>query len=143
MKWLSTLLALAYVICPYDVFPDFFIGLGWIDDLAILGLLWWYFYVYRKRRYEKERQHEWRKGSSARQKQDNFSEKKANGPPKTPHSVLGVGRNASPDEIKRAFRRLANQYHPDKVQHLGGEFKELAERRFKEIQKAYRELSAK
>lgn len=126
MKWLSTLLALAYVICPYDVFPDFFIGLGWIDDLIILGLLWWYFYVYRKRRYEKEREHERRNGSS-----------------KTPHSVLGVGRNASPDEIKRAFRRLANQYHPDKVQHLGGEFKELAERRFKEIQKAYRELSAK
>jgi preprotein translocase subunit Sec63 len=126
MKWLSTLLALAYVICPYDVFPDFFIGLGWIDDLAILGLLWWYFYVYRKRRSQKEKQHERRDGASI-----------------TPHSVLGVDRNASPDEIKQAFRRLANQYHPDKVQHLGREFKELAEKRFKEIQKAYRELSAK
>jgi DnaJ like chaperone protein len=31
-------------------------------------------------------------------------------------------------------------YHPDKVIHLGEEFRELAENRFKEIQKAYQEL---
>ena len=43
--------------------------------------------------------------------------------------------------FKKVYRQLANKYHPDKVQHLGEEFKELAENRFKEIQTAYRELT--
>ena len=51
-----------------------------------------------------------------------------------------VSRSASPDEIKSAYRRLAAKYHPDKVVHLGEEFRELAEQRFKKIQQAYREL---
>jgi len=57
--------------------------------------------------------------------------------------VLGVGRDASPEQIKQAYRQLANQYHPDKVIHLGEEFRELAERRFKEIQEAYKTLIPK
>ncbi|MBW2144864.1 MAG: DnaJ domain-containing protein, partial [Deltaproteobacteria bacterium] len=43
---------------------------------------------------------------------------------------------------KKAYRRLAGKYHPDRVNHLGEEFKELAERRFKEIQDAYQDLMA-
>ena len=54
--------------------------------------------------------------------------------------MLGVASNASPEEIKAAYRDLANRYHPDKVSHLGEEFQKLAESRFKEIQAAYREL---
>jgi DnaJ-class molecular chaperone len=45
-----------------------------------------------------------------------------------PYQTLGVDRNASPDEIKRAYRRLASQHHPDK----GGD-----KARFQEIQGAY------
>jgi molecular chaperone DnaJ len=51
------------------------------------------------------------------------------------YDVLGVGRDASPDEIKRAFRRLAMQYHPDRNSEPG------AEARFKEINEAYEVLS--
>jgi DnaJ-class molecular chaperone len=54
--------------------------------------------------------------------------------------VLGISRSASPDEIKGAYRELANRYHPDKVAHLGEEFQQMAEERFKEIQEAYQEL---
>jgi len=54
-----------------------------------------------------------------------------------------VSESASLDEIKAAYRRLAGQYHPDKVLHLGEEFRVLAEAKFKEIQRAYDELSAK
>jgi DnaJ-class molecular chaperone len=57
--------------------------------------------------------------------------------------VLGVGRNATSEQIKQAYRQLANQYHPDKVIHLGEEFRELAEKRFKEIQEAYQKLIPK
>jgi DnaJ-domain-containing protein 1 len=143
MRWLITALAVVYVICPYDVFPDFFIGVGWIDDLIILGIMGWYFYIYRKRRYGFERHSDRGDGPYASERGENFSGKWTSGSRKTPHSVLGVGNDASPDEIRRAYRRLANQYHPDKVQHLGEEFRLLAERRFREIQEAYQELATK
>jgi DnaJ-class molecular chaperone len=59
------------------------------------------------------------------------------------YMVLNVPRNASPEEIKTAYRKLVNKYHPDKVFHLGEEFRELAENRFKEIEEAYRKLMPK
>ncbi|MDE3074093.1 MAG: molecular chaperone DnaJ [Chloroflexota bacterium] len=51
------------------------------------------------------------------------------------YEVLGVARNASDDEIKKAFRRLARQYHPDVNKSKD------AEARFKEINEAYEVLS--
>src|SRR4051794_41814163 len=52
------------------------------------------------------------------------------------YSVLGVDRKASADEIKKAYRKLARQYHPDR--NLGDK---QAEERFKEVQAAYDTLS--
>src|SRR4051795_5859423 len=49
-----------------------------------------------------------------------------------PYSVLGVDRKASADEIKKAYRNLARQYHPDRNPDDA-----KAEERFKEIQSAY------
>src|SRR4051794_41893975 len=49
-----------------------------------------------------------------------------------PYSVLGVDRKASADEIKKAYRKLARQYHPDR-----NPDDPSAEERFKEIQAAY------
>jgi molecular chaperone DnaJ len=51
------------------------------------------------------------------------------------YDVLGVGRNASEDEIRAAFRKLARQYHPDVNKDQG------AEEKFKEINEAYGVLS--
>jgi len=51
------------------------------------------------------------------------------------YEVLGVGRDAGEDDIRRAFRRLARQYHPDVNKDEG------AEARFKEINEAYEVLS--
>jgi uncharacterized membrane protein YkvA (DUF1232 family) len=42
-KTLIGILALLYIISPYDVIPDFIIPVGWLDDLGILGLLIYYF----------------------------------------------------------------------------------------------------
>jgi len=55
---------------------------------------------------------------------------------KDPYEILGVSRNASQEEIKRAYRRLAKEHHPDRNPHN----REAAEQRFKEIQAAYEVL---
>ncbi len=135
MKFLLSLLGLAYAFCPYDLFPDFFLGVGWIDDIALLGLIWWFFFRKKNVNYMNNQ-------DGAR---ESFYEANKEGPSesKDPYDILGVRRNASPEEIKSAYKSLANQYHPDKVLHLGEEFRELAETKFKEIQKAYNELKPK
>jgi molecular chaperone DnaJ len=51
------------------------------------------------------------------------------------YDILGVKKNASEDDIKKAFRKLAQQYHPDKA---GGD-----EKKFKEVSEAYSILSDK
>ena len=53
------------------------------------------------------------------------------------YEVLGVSGSASSDEIKKAYRKLSMQYHPDKVRHLGEEFQRVAEEKMKDINSAY------
>jgi molecular chaperone DnaJ len=55
---------------------------------------------------------------------------------KDPYQTLGVDRKASDEEIKKAYRKLARQYHPDR--NAGDK---AAEERFKEVQEAYSILS--
>ncbi|WP_281916120.1 molecular chaperone DnaJ [Caldimonas thermodepolymerans] len=54
------------------------------------------------------------------------------------YEVLGVAKNASEDEIKKAYRKLAMKYHPDRNQ---GEKAKEAEEKFKEVKEAYEMLS--
>lgn len=51
--------------------------------------------------------------------------------------VLELTEGASQDEIKKAYRRMAMKYHPDKVSVLGDEEKKKAEEKFKDVKQAY------
>ncbi len=53
------------------------------------------------------------------------------------YTILNINRNSSVDEIKKAYKEEIRKYHPDKVEHLGDEFKEIAEKKTKDINKAY------
>ena len=57
------------------------------------------------------------------------------------YDLLGVSPQATSEEIKRAFRHEISRYHPDKVQHLGCEFQELAADRAADLTSAYRVLT--
>src|SRR3989344_1859280 len=54
------------------------------------------------------------------------------------YDILGVSKSASADELKKAYRKQALEWHPDR--HAGSD-KEAAEKRFKEINEAYQVLS--
>jgi hypothetical protein len=60
---------------------------------------------------------------------------------KSLYELLDVPRTAPADEIKRAFRREIARYHPDKVQHLGREFQEIAAAKAADLTQAYRTLT--
>ena len=55
-----------------------------------------------------------------------------------PYSLLGVDRNASDEEVKKAYRRLSRKYHPDA--NINNPHKDEAEARFKEVQQAYQQI---
>lgn len=58
---------------------------------------------------------------------------------KDPYEVLGVSRDASPEEIKKAYRKLAKKYHPDN--YVNNPLADLASEKFKEINDAYEQIS--
>jgi hypothetical protein len=148
-KIILIILALAYTINPYDLFPDLMLGWGWLDDLIILGLLWRYLAFRKKKPFNYQNYFRQRQAGFDGDFKRSFFDEQSTGPRSQdaenkaaldPHDVLGIAKGASLAEIKQAYRQLANKYHPDKVEYLGEEFKELADRRFKEIHSAYQEL---
>ena len=58
-----------------------------------------------------------------------------------PYQVLGVGRSASDDEIKKAYRNLSRKYHPDA--NINNPNKDQAEEKFKQVQQAYDQIAQK
>ena len=57
-----------------------------------------------------------------------------------PYTVLEIGRDASDAEVKKAYRRLALKFHPDKVRDMGEAYAKQTETRFLEVQEAYENL---
>ena len=55
-----------------------------------------------------------------------------------PYEVLGVSRNASDDEIKKAYRTLSRKYHPDA--NVNNPNAAQAEEKFKQVQAAYDQI---
>jgi hypothetical protein len=144
-KILPLLLVAIYVLSPVDLVPDFLVGLGWIDDLILVGFLIWFLsgrsiplfgrFGSPFGRDQREDQRTSRRTSYSSTRQNS-----GNGTTDDPHVILGVRPGATAEEIREAYRVAALKYHPDKVTHLGKEFQELAHRRFLAIQEAYERL---
>ena len=143
IKIIFTAIGAAYFFAPVDIIPDF-LGLpGRIDDLAVIIYLVW--------RYRKMRQPEWTQQSSSNEstsqrkssENSNSSTRVDSGRFKSspdPYSVLGLSKGVNRDKITQSYRELIKKYHPDRVNHLGDEFKKIAHEKTIEIQKAYDEI---
>ncbi len=145
MRILIYIIVILYVISGFDIIPEWVVGpIGVIDDIIVLGALYWYF-IYRPAKIRAKSQRAYyQEGEGRRRESYQENQKRAQTDKRfsksNPYEVLGVRRQASIDDIKSAYRKLAAKYHPDKVVHLGDEFRTLAEQKFKEIQEAYQEL---
>ena len=127
MSWSAAiavaLALLLYLRSPVDLVPDRVGGIGLLDDLVVL--LWGVWWI--RRRLARGRPQPETRDAAARAPWD-------------PHAVLGVERDASAEQITRAYRERMRSYHPDHVAHLGEELRELAHRKALEIQRAYEEI---
>jgi len=56
------------------------------------------------------------------------------------YEVLEIEKSATDSEVKKAYRKMASKYHPDKVAHLGEDLKNLAEEKFKSVNDAYQSV---
>jgi DnaJ like chaperone protein len=56
------------------------------------------------------------------------------------YKILEIEAAATNDEVKKAYRRMAMKYHPDKVSHLGEEFRKSADEKFKSVNEAYEKI---
>ena len=77
-----------------------------------------------------------RRGKEVRPTEESIESK----PPKTPHNILRIAADATPEETTLAYKQMAKLYHPDKVSSLADEFQVLAETRMKEINLAYESI---
>lgn len=146
MNWLWKMLvgtgSLLYTLSPIDIVTDLLPLMGWMDDLILLALAIWFIknfpFQYRYRYgYTTSQQ----RTTSSKKEETSYTQKEQFD--EDPYTILGVPRNATQEEIKKAYHTLAAKYHPDKVNHLGDEFKELAHKKFILIQKAYQKLCNK
>lgn len=63
--------------------------------------------------------------------------------PQAAYQVLEIEPSASEAEVKKAYRRMAMKYHPDKVAQLGEEVQKAANEKFKKVQEAYESIQQK
>ena len=58
------------------------------------------------------------------------------------YKILEVEPSASDEEVKKAYRKMATKYHPDKVSHLGEDFQKAANQKFQKVNEAYEKIKS-
>lgn len=121
--------------------------LGWIEFSVILGCGLVGFFVVGAF-LERRQLHDGSSSSRQKNSQADTDDPSKEGGPKDANTekpsldrhwweILGVNKEASSDDIKAAFRKEIGRYHPDRVEGLGIELRDLAEQKAKEINWAY------
>jgi len=126
--WLVVAGALLYLLIPWDF--DFIPVAGRLDDILVL------FLAFNYARKRSRASHEGPAGGARVGEEGNSVEKDEN----DPYRLLGVERGDPEEEIRKAYRDLLARYHPDRLHHLGEEFRLMADRKTVALNRAYAEI---
>jgi DnaJ-domain-containing protein 1 len=121
--------AVVYFIAPWDL--DFIPVVGRLDDLFFLALAGYYFW-----KQPQSAGGNARRRPAAEPAPDSPGRRGARGEA-DPYRLFGVSEHDDVETIKKAYRELIAKYHPDRVHHLGEEFREMAAARTAAINDAY------
>jgi len=136
-RWLI-FAAVLYLLLPFDLIPDFLGIPGRIDDVGAMALLGWYYWSQMRQRAAAGTAGGTAGG--AREAESGAGAQKKSARAFDAYAILGVERSANQDAIRSAYRARMQEYHPDKVAHLGEELQRVAHEKSQEIQRAYRQL---
>jgi DnaJ like chaperone protein len=56
------------------------------------------------------------------------------------YKILEISKSADNDEVKKAYKKMAIKYHPDKVSHLGEDFQNIAKEKFQKVNEAFNKI---
>jgi len=144
-KLLYIALGLGYLLWPYDLIPDFIRPLGYLDDLIVIGYLYWRYHRLMPVAHRSSGFRDSTGPASSSNNREESTRSEQGGPQEkeqlfNPYTVLGISENHTTEELEKGYKALVAKYHPDKVTHLGEEFQQLAHQRMIEIQRAYQTL---
>ena len=131
---LLIVLALLYVVFPWDL--DFLPVVGRVDDVIVVLLALYYYWKKKKIIDSMGRSGPSGEGPAEEPGQGDG----AGGEEGDPYRLLGVLPGDDEETIKKAYRDLLGKYHPDRVQHLGEEFREMAARKTVAITRAWQRV---
>ncbi len=153
LKIIFVVILILYIISPFDFSPDTIPILGWIDDILLMGVLFYYLRkgrlpgfllrfsdLFKAKKYS-YRNHENTDSYKEDEQHSNSKPESESQTDNDPYETLKIKPGASMEEIHSAYRKVAQAYHPDKVSHLGKEFQELAKEKFIKINEAYEKLT--
>lgn len=150
-KIVIIILILLYILSPMDLLPGFS-PISLLDDAFLTGLLVYYLktgrmpafvswlgrFIFGEKTLGNKESKQGTSGTGDGENQREKRDTETGRPhPKDPFEILGIAPDASKQEIQAAYRKVVQQYHPDKVAHLGPELQSLAKEKFVEIQNAY------
>lgn len=125
------ILAVIYFVVPFDFLPDHWGRVGRLDDLLFFFIIIYIFFFKPLIDEILNKKSQKRPGQNA---ESEFSGTR------DPYSILGVSRNAGPEEIRNAYHEKIRQYHPDLVDKMGPEIQQVAREKTQLLNSAYETL---